>query len=81
MEHVTVADTRGLRDNKGTYTVILNESGGIVDDAIVNRISDTRFYVVANAGCADKDLAHLKVRPVCTYCMYVCVLCVHFSFL
>jgi aminomethyltransferase len=62
VEHVTVADTRGLRDNKGTYTVILNESGGIVDDAIVNRISDTRFYVVANAGCADKDLAHLKTQ-------------------
>ena len=37
-------------------------SGGIIDDLIVTRTGDQSFYVVANAGCADKDLLHLKVR-------------------
>ena len=64
IEYVTVADVQGLSDSKGTYTVIPNSSGGIVDDAIVNRITNTSYYVVANAGCADKDLEHLKV---CNY--------------
>ena len=38
-----------------------NESGGIIDDVIVTRTGDHSFYIVANAGCADKDLLHLKV--------------------
>jgi aminomethyltransferase len=32
------------------YTLLLAESGGIIDDLIVYRLSDTTFFVVANAG-------------------------------
>ena len=41
---------------------MLNDSGGIIDDLIVNKISSESYYVVANAGCADKDLKHISVR-------------------
>jgi aminomethyltransferase len=35
------------------------ESGGIVDDTVIARLSD-RFYVVTNAGCREKDTAYFK---------------------
>lgn len=41
--------------------MLTTESGGIIDDLIVTRTGEQSFYVVANAGCADKDLLHLRV--------------------
>lgn len=38
-----------------------NDRGGIVDDCIITRINSKCFYVVANAGCAEKDKRHLMV--------------------
>ncbi len=35
---------------KAKYSLLLAESGGIVDDLIVYRLADDRFFVVANAG-------------------------------
>ncbi|GAB3127874.1 glycine cleavage system aminomethyltransferase GcvT [Glaciibacter psychrotolerans] len=32
------------------YSLLLNESGGIIDDLVVYRLGDTSFLVVANAG-------------------------------
>ena len=61
-----MADVQSLKDNSGCYTVLPNEEGGIIDDAIVNKVKEGHFYVVANAGCADKDLAHLMVRGWCS---------------
>ena len=53
-----------LRANpwQGTLTLLTNESGGIVDDLIVTNTSDGHLYIVSNAGCADKDLAIMRVR-------------------
>ena len=45
----------------GTLSVLTTDNGGIIDDLIVTRIGEQSFYVVANAGCADKDMEHLKV--------------------
>lgn len=42
------------------YTYMLNSDAGIIDDLIVTRLDDERFLIVANAGCADKDVAHIK---------------------
>lgn len=35
---------------KAKYSLVLDASGGIVDDVIVYRLADERFFVVANAG-------------------------------
>ncbi|WP_341945823.1 glycine cleavage system aminomethyltransferase GcvT [Microbacterium sp. LWH11-1.2] len=35
---------------KAKYSLILSESGGIVDDVIVYRLADDRYLVIANAG-------------------------------
>ena len=37
-----------------------NNNGGILDDLIVSNTSRGFLYVVSNAGCAQKDYAHLK---------------------
>lgn len=42
------------------YTFFLNERAGIMDDLIVTRLGDNRFRIVANAGCAEKDIAHIR---------------------
>ncbi|MCC0020553.1 MAG: glycine cleavage system aminomethyltransferase GcvT [Nitratireductor sp.] len=42
------------------YTFFLNENAGIIDDLIVTRLGDARFRIVANAGCAEKDIAHIS---------------------
>ncbi|MFK4837116.1 glycine cleavage system aminomethyltransferase GcvT [Microbacterium sp. ZW T2_14] len=39
-----------MRVGKAKYSLVLDESGGIVDDVIVYRIAEHRFLVIANAG-------------------------------
>lgn len=47
---------------QGTLTLFTNEKGGIIDDLIVTKTDQGHLYVVSNAGCADKDSAHMKVN-------------------
>jgi len=45
---------------KAQYTFFLNENGGIIDDLIVTRLTSDRYLIVSNAGCAEKDTAHVQ---------------------
>ncbi len=45
---------------RARYGLLCNESGGIVDDAIVYRLGDERFMIVANAANAAKVFAWLE---------------------
>lgn len=45
---------------QGRYTFMLNENAGIIDDLIVTRLTDQGYLIVANAGCAEKDVAHIR---------------------
>ena len=49
---------------KAKYSLVLAESGGIVDDVIVYRLGDTRFLVIANAGNRDSVAQALAERAV-----------------
>jgi len=60
LESLVVADIEGLVDNTGTLSLFTTESGGIIDDLIINKTPE-HLYVVSNAGCADKVLKHLQV--------------------
>lgn len=68
VEQLVVGDVAGLEINRGTLTLMTNEKGGIIDDAIVTSTSEGYLYVVCNAGCADKDIAHLNVSQPIDYC-------------
>lgn len=54
-----MADLEGLPVGSSTLSVFTNKVGGIIDDTVINKESDKSFYVVSNAGCADKDLKHI----------------------
>lgn len=55
LESICTADIRGLPDRNGSLSVFTNEHGGILDDFIVNKVSDGFLYVVSNAGCKWQD--------------------------
>ena len=53
-------DAAGQAIGSGKYTFMLNEDAGIIDDLIISRLADDRFLIVANAACAEKDVAHIR---------------------
>jgi aminomethyltransferase len=53
-------DASGLDISQSKLTFFLNEQAGILDDLIVTRLGADRFMVVANAGNAAADEAHLR---------------------
>lgn len=59
LESITVADLSNLKPNSGTLSLITNAKGGIIDDTIITNRGDHIFMVV-NAGCAMKDVAHMR---------------------
>ncbi|MFD0917710.1 glycine cleavage system aminomethyltransferase GcvT [Pseudahrensia aquimaris] len=42
------------------YTFFLNDRAGIIDDLIVTNLGADRYLLVCNAGCAEKDEAHIR---------------------
>ncbi|XP_041048632.1 aminomethyltransferase, mitochondrial isoform X2 [Carcharodon carcharias] len=62
MESLVVGDIAELKNNQGMLSLFTNDKGGIKDDLIVTRTSDGYLYIVSNAGCADKDSAHMKEK-------------------
>ena len=53
LDRMLAADVAGLRQGRARYHVICNAQGGIIDDAIVYRITEDQCLLVANAGNAD----------------------------
>jgi glycine cleavage system T protein (aminomethyltransferase) len=47
---------------KAFYTLMLNDRAGIVDDLIIERLSDDRYMVVVNAANAETDKHHMTAH-------------------
>jgi len=70
LESVAPCDYQSLALNTGRLSCLTNEEGGMIDDCIITRTNHTdqtddhedHAYVVLNAGCAEKDLAHLDIH-------------------
>ncbi|XP_038060658.1 aminomethyltransferase, mitochondrial-like [Patiria miniata] len=60
VESLTVADVEGLKENSGTLSLLLNDKGGIIDDLVLSKTDQGYVYMVTNAGCTDKDVAHIQ---------------------
>jgi len=45
---------------RAKYTVLTNDKGGIIDDLIITRMNDKKFFVVFNAARKDVDIAWMK---------------------
>lgn len=53
LRYTTLNDVERLRVGRGHYSMLPNDSGGLVDDLYVYRDADDDFLVVANAGNVD----------------------------
>ncbi|KAJ1569498.1 hypothetical protein HK096_002922 [Nowakowskiella sp. JEL0078] len=62
LESLVVADAKDLPLGSSTLSLFINSKGGIIDDTVINHQDESAYYVVSNAGCADKDLAHINAE-------------------
>lgn len=62
LETLTPSSFAAAPEGRAKYTVLTNERGGIVDDLIVTRTGEERFFAVINAGCKEKDIAWMTAR-------------------
>jgi aminomethyltransferase len=60
LSYITPTDFKLSTDGLAKYTVLTNQEGGIIDDLIITKINDHKFFVVVNAGCKEKDIIWIK---------------------
>jgi len=60
LERAVTNRVADLAPGQARYTLICDEAGGIIDDALVYRPAEDIFTVVVNAGPRPKDVAHLR---------------------
>ncbi len=56
------SDLSALENGRIKYGLLTNEKGGIVDDVLVHKIADGKYYIVVNASNADKDAEFIAAR-------------------
>jgi glycine cleavage system aminomethyltransferase T len=69
LERVTVGDIAGMRPGQSKLSLILNATGGIVDDTVLTKAGDC-MHMVVNGACKHKDIDHFK-RLTCDYTLSV----------
>lgn len=55
LQYITTNNVDLLEDGKAQYSCLPNGSGGIVDDLIIYKMNDEKYFVVVNASNIDKD--------------------------
>jgi len=61
LEALVPGDLLRLASRRMRYTLLLNDTGGILDDLMATRLEDG-FFLVVNAARKEADLAHLSAR-------------------
>lgn len=59
LEKLTPANITTLDINKQLYSVLTNPKGGVIDDIIISRLA-SKFLIIVNAACKQKDFAHFR---------------------
>jgi len=60
VNHIFTNDVRGIPHGKILYGMMCYEDGGVVDDLLVYKVADGRFFLVINASNIDKDWAWIQ---------------------
>ena len=60
LQYVTTNDVNALENGKAQYSCLPNGNGGIVDDLIVYKMEDEKYFVVVNASNIEKDWNHIQ---------------------
>ncbi len=62
LEALVPVELESLPINRQTYALFTNAEGGILDDLMITRWAEDRFFLVVNAACKEQDLAHLTAN-------------------
>jgi len=62
LESLVPVDLEGLGINRQTYALFTNDQGGVLDDLIITRWAEDKFFLVVNAACKEQDIAHLEAH-------------------
>jgi aminomethyltransferase len=60
VDRLTTNAVASAPDGKAVYTLLCRPDGGIVDDCIFYKCSDSEFFVIVNASNTAKDLAWIR---------------------
>lgn len=60
LEYLCTREMVNLEPGFTRYCLMCNEQGGILDDLMVSRLADDKFYVVCNAGNRTKIVNHIE---------------------
>jgi aminomethyltransferase len=60
VNHIFTNDVRGIPLGKILYGMMCYEDGGVVDDLLVYKVANDRFFLVINASNIDKDWAWIQ---------------------
>lgn len=64
VQHLFTNDFEKMKDGQIKYTVMLNDSGGIIDDLILYKYNDEKYMGVVNASNKEKDFEWIKAHLV-----------------
>jgi aminomethyltransferase len=59
VNHATTNDASRLAVGQAQYSALLYRHGGFVDDILVHKVAEDRYFLCVNAANQDKDHAHL----------------------
>ncbi len=62
VQHLVTNDASKLYDGRAMYAAMCQPDGGIVDDLIVYRFSETRYMLVINASNIEKDFGWMQAN-------------------
>lgn len=62
LQNVTTNNLDLIENGKAQYTCLPNDEGGIIDDLIVYKMNDEKYFVVVNASNIEKDFAHIQAH-------------------
>lgn len=62
LEALVPVDLESLQINQQSYALLTNADGGVIDDLMITRLEEHKFFLVINAGCKEKDIRHLQAN-------------------
>ena len=62
VEYVSTNKAANLKVGQAHYSALLYDHGGIVDDILVHKVSDTEWFLCVNASNQEKDFEHIKAN-------------------
>ena len=60
IQYISSNDISKISKGMSQYTVMPNETGGVVDDLIIYQLEDSKYMMVVNASNIEKDLEWIK---------------------